>query len=296
MRNALLALIAVLSMACSSTIAFSQQCSLADFDKASPPGVRDITPPTNDSKFEWGSDVDPWNGQARGWHYIKNWHDKRLSLTWPKPQVLIPFDKPLEANGVFCKYDYGTMESYKLDKDAPISVSNDGMKAAQAYVQIAGKRETADKSITTGAELRRTYQTATGEVANAFARILLRYFPSDKSLEVDVSSGPGEIRVGFGPDIAGVSQDKFFEKLKTSELDFQGPVTLGDFDKRDDLRPLGVNPAVKIALVRAERERTLKFEDLSAAPSGVAAMILIAPDGAPLALTTVRLDILGGAR
>jgi len=293
MRNAIFA--AVLSVACSATSAFAQQCSLAEFDKGGPPhSVRDVTPPTNDSKFEWGSDVDPWNGQARGWHYIKNLHDKKLSLDWKKPVLLIPFDKPLEPQGIFCKYDYGSLDSYKLDSNAPIRVSNDGMKSEQAYVQVADKKDVTKPSVT-GAELRRTYQTATGEVSAAFARILLRYFPADKLLQVDFSSGPGETRIGFGAEMLGISQDDFLSKLKTSELNFQGPVPLGELFKRDDVGSMGANPAQRMALVRADGERSLRFENIPA-PSGVAPMILVAPDGAPLGLTTVKLDLLGAVR
>jgi hypothetical protein len=295
MRNAVFA--AVLSVACSVTSAFAQQCSLAEFDKGGPPpSVRDVTPPTNDSKFEWGSDVDPLNGngQARGWHYIKNLHEKKLSLDWKKPALLIPFDKPLEPQGILCKYDYGSLDTYKLDSNAPISVSNDGMKSAQAYVQVADKKDVT-KSSSTGAELRRSYQTAAGEVATAFARILLRYNPADKLLQVDLSSGPGETRIGFGPEMVGVSQEAFISGLKSSDLNFKGPVALGELFRKEEVGSIGANPAQRIALVRAEGERSLRFENISA-PSGVAPMILIAPDGAPLGLTTVKLDLLGGQR
>jgi hypothetical protein len=64
MRNVLMALAAFFSVA--PTVSLAQQCSLADFDKG---GLRQasetLRPQTNDSKFEWGSDVDPWNGEAR---------------------------------------------------------------------------------------------------------------------------------------------------------------------------------------------------------------------------------------
>jgi hypothetical protein len=231
----------------------------------------------------------------RGWHYIKNLHDKKLSLDWKKPALVIPFDKPLEPQGIFCKYDYGSLDTYKLDSDAPISVSNDGAKSAQAYMQVVDKKDIARPS-STGAELRRTYQTATGEVAAGFARIFLRYNPADKLLQVDLSSGPGETRIGFGAEMLGVSQEDFLSKLKTSELNFKGPVALGEFFRKEEIGSIGANPAQRMALVRADGERSLKIENISAPPSGIAPMILVAPDGAPLALTTVKLDLLGGAR
>lgn len=297
MRRASLVFAAVLSVAYGATGAFAQQCSLAEFDKGgAPASVRDNTPATNDSKFEWGSDVDPWNGQARGWHYIKNLHDKKLSLDWKKPGLLIPFDKPLEPAGIFCKNDYGSLGSYKLDSNAPISVSNDGTKAAQAYVQVAGKRDDEKSPSVTGASLSRTYQTGAGEAAAAFARILLQYYPANRLLQVDIASGPGETRIGFGPEMLGVSQDDFLSKLKTSDLNFKGPVALGELFRRDEVGSIGVNPAQRMALVRTDGQRTLRFENISIVPSGVAPMLLIAPDGAPLALTTVKLDLLGGAR
>src|ERR1700731_4724088 len=110
MRSALIAVSTLFSVAYSMTSALA--CDLAEFDKGGPPPhVNDTTPATSNSMFEWGSDVDPWNGQARGWHYIKNLHDKKLSLDWKKPVLLIPFDKPLEPQGIFCKYDYGSLDS-----------------------------------------------------------------------------------------------------------------------------------------------------------------------------------------
>jgi hypothetical protein len=115
-------------------------------------------------------------------------------------------------------------------------------------------------------------------------------------LQVDLASGPGDTLLGFGAEMLGLSQDAFLEKLKTSELSFKGPVVLGEFLKREEVESIGVNPRLRIALVRADKERSLRFEDVSTPPSGVAPMLLIAPDGAPLAVTTVKLDLLGGAR
>jgi hypothetical protein len=279
-----------------ATAAFAQHCNLTDFGRGGPPSpVKDVTPATNDSRFEWGSDVDPWNGQARGWHYIRNLHDKKLSLDWKKPALLIPFDKPLEPGGVFCKNDYGNPESYQLDHNAPISVSNDGSKAAEAYVQVPGKRETAGGPTTTGAELRRTYQPSAGEVADAFARIILRYYPEKKSLEVNLLTGPADTRVGFGPEMIGATSDSFIQTLKTRDLDFRGPVSVGELLKREDFNAIGVDPRYRVALVRVNGGRSLMFEGTSA-PSGTTPMVLVAPDGSPLGLTIVKLDLLGGVR
>jgi hypothetical protein len=72
MRSALAGFAAIMWMASSVVSAFAEQCTLADFDKGPPNSVKDITPPTNQSKFEWGSDVDSWGAEARAWHYIKN--------------------------------------------------------------------------------------------------------------------------------------------------------------------------------------------------------------------------------
>jgi hypothetical protein len=289
MRNASFVLVAIV-VVCSAGSAIGQQCSLEDFDKGPPVSVRDVTPPTPDSKLEWGADVDPWNGNARAWHYIKNLHDKKLSLDWKKPRLLIPFDKPLEPKGISCKKDYGSLASYKLDSDAPISVSNDGNKSAQAYVQVAEKPDTANAPSVTGAELTRTYQTAAGEVAAAFARILLRYYPADKLLQVDLSSGPGETRIGLGPETLGVSEEAFFYQLKIRELNFKGPVPLQKLIRLDEVGSIGAKPVQNVFLVRADRERSLRFENVSIAPSQAAPMLLIAPDGSPLAVTTIKLD------
>lgn len=287
---------AAFSVAFSVPFAFGQQCNLADFNRAGPPPpVKDVTPPTNDSKFEWGSDVDPWNGQARGWHYIKNLHDKKLSLDWKKPSLLIPFDKPLEPGGIFCKNDYGSAESYQLDHNAPISVSNDGTKAAEAYVQVPGKRDTAGGPATTGAELRRTYQDEAGKVADAFARIVLRYYPEKKALQVDLVSGPGDTRVGFGPEVLSTTSENFVQALKARNLDFRGPMPLGEFLKHQDFNAIGVSPRYQVALVRVEGSRSLVIDSASA-PLGVTPMLLVGPDGSTLGLTMIKLDLLSGAK
>src|SRR5258706_16309019 len=97
MRSALAVCAGILWMACNIVNAFAEQCSLADFDKGPPPKVKDTTPPTNQSRFEWGSDVDSWGAEARAWHYVTNLHDKKLSLDWPKAAFVIPFDAPLES-------------------------------------------------------------------------------------------------------------------------------------------------------------------------------------------------------
>jgi hypothetical protein len=294
MRTVLAAFAAVLCMAFSTTGASAQQCSLASFDKEPPKSVKDTTPKTNDSEFEWGSDVDPWDGDARGWHYIKNLHSKRLSLEWKKPAIVIPFDKPLEAGGIFCKTDYGSLKSYELDKDAPIRVSNDGMKAAQAYVQVKSKQDDARPSIT-GAALRRTYSAASGEIA-AFARIVLRYYAATKQLQVDFASGPEETRVGLAFEALGIPQETFFSKLRSNDFDFKGPFALKQFVRENEISSIGAKPEQNLVLVRANRQRSLTFEDISVAPSGDAPMVLIGPDGAALALTNIRLDQLSGAR
>jgi hypothetical protein len=296
MRSALAVFTAILWMASNVVSAFAQQCSLADFDKGPPISVKDVTPPTHESKFEWGSDVDRWGAEARGWHYIKNLHDRKLSLDWQKPAVLILFDKPLEPTEIFCKFDYGSLGSYKLDSNAPISVSNDGVKSAQAYVQVVGKQDDPAKSTVTGAELRRTYHTVRGEITAAFGRILLRYFAADKMLQVELTSGPGDTRVGLGPEALGITQETFYSKLRSSDLKFEGPVPLYKFMREEETKSIEANPVQNVVLIRANGEYSLRFENISVAPSGVTPMLLIAPDGAPLGLTIIKLDLLSGAK
>ncbi len=295
MRIALAGFAAILCVAGTIVSAFSQECSLADFDKGPPVSAKDITPPTHESKFEWGSDVDRWGADARGWHYIKNLNSKKLSVDWKKPGVLIPFDRPLDPTEVFCKFDYGSLESYKLDSDAPIIVSNDGVKSAQAYVQVVGKQDAAKPSVT-GVELRRTYHSVTGEITAVFARILLRYYAADKMLQIEFTSGPGETRVGLGPEGLGIAEDTLYSKLKSSDLKFEGPVPLEKLVRQEETQSIGTNPAQKVILIRANGEHSLRFENISVAPSGVAPMLLIAPDGARLALAGIKLDLLSGAR
>jgi hypothetical protein len=150
MKNYFKPLAAIIWLSCSALQANAEQCSLADFDRGPPPSVKDTTPTTTESQFEWGSDVD--RADARAWHYIKNLHAKKLSLDWQKPRLVIPFYNPLVSGDTICKFDYGSLDSFKLDHDAPIRVSNDGTKSAEAYIQITPSQQ----SSMTGGELRRS--------------------------------------------------------------------------------------------------------------------------------------------
>lgn len=291
MRSAVAGFAAILSLACNVVSAFAEECSLVEFDKGPPTSVKDITPPTTESKFEWGSDVDRWGSEARAWHYIRNLHSKRLSLDWPKPLFVIPFDGPLDFGGIACQYDYASsLEDFKLDRNAPIRVSNDGVKSAQAYVQVAAKKE--PKSSVTGGELRRTYKSETGEIIAAFARLLFRYNSADKLLQVDITSGPGETRVGLGPQTIGITQETFYANLKRSDLSFKGPIPLEKVVLREETKAIGADPKQDVILVQANGQHSLRFENVSIAPSGITPLILIAPDGKPLGLTGINLDSL----
>jgi hypothetical protein len=296
MRSALAGFAAILWMACNVVGAFAEQCSLVDFDKGPPSSVKDVTPPTNESKFEWGSDVDRWGTEARAWHYITNLHSKRLSLDWTKPAFVIPFSSPLEGADTLCQYDYAnSVKNFKLDPNAPINVSNDGVKAAQAYVKVAETQEPAKSSVT-GGELRRTYKSATGEIIAAFARILFRYNAADRLLQVELTSGPGDTQVGLGPQTLGISEETFYAKLKSSELRFKGPFPLEKIVLRRESAAIGANPAQDVIFIRANGEHSLRFENISAAPTGVTPMLLVDPNGQPLGLTSIKLDLLTSAK
>jgi hypothetical protein len=93
----------------------------------------------------------------------------------------------------------------------------------------------------------------------------------------------------------GATSESFTQILKTRDLDFRGPVPVGELLKGEDFNAIGVDPRYRIALVRVSGGRSLTFESMSA-PSGTAPMVLVAPDGSPLGLTIVKLDLLGGAR
>lgn len=296
MRNALAGFAAILWMAFSVVSAFAEQCSLADFDKGPPRSVKDATPATSESRFEWGSDVDSWRTEARAWHYITNLHNKKLSLDWAKPTFVIPFFSPLESGDTLCQYDYASsLENFKLDPSAPINVSNDGMKSAQAYVKVAEKQEPAKSSVT-GGELRRTYKSVTGEISAAFARILFRYNAADKLLQVELTSGPGDMQIGLGPQTLGISEETFYSKLKSSDLKFKGPIPLEKIVLKQETAAIGANPAQDVILIFANGEHSLRFENISVAPSGVTPMLLVAPNGQPLGLTSIKLDLLTGPK
>ena len=63
-----------------ASAAAADQCDLESYDIGAPAKAIDRTPATGESEFEWASDLDPFHDSGRGWHYIRNLHDRDLSL------------------------------------------------------------------------------------------------------------------------------------------------------------------------------------------------------------------------
>ncbi len=264
-------------------------CSLDEFDRGSPPGVVDKSPATDRTHFEWGTDVDSQEVGARGWHYIRNLDDKNLSLYWKKPDLLISFDRPLPKDHVACKYDYGDAENYSLDSNAPIKTSNDGMKSAEAYVQKA-----AQPSLT-GAAIDTDYVDGNGNIVNAFAKIILRYFAGDRVLQLTIDSGPANITIGLGANALGMDAEKAAESLQSKDFKPMRISSLTEIVGQANLAMLDPSTDQSLVLLAATRQRTVNFAQLDTPPTGTASMLLIDSSGALIAATNINLDPLSGS-
>ncbi|RWK46629.1 hypothetical protein [Mesorhizobium sp.] len=275
-----------------ASAAVADQCDLESYDMGAPPKVIDRTPATGETEFEWASDLDPFDDSGRGWHYIRNLHDRDLSLHWKKPNFVISFEHPLPKDGISCKRDYGAIDSYRKDADAPIYVSGEGEKSAIAYVQSGGRSRQAGASIETN------YREADGGVAYGLARLVVRHFAAERLLEIDVDASPEGMRVAFDPSPLGVAPDSLMSALKEAGAEFSVYSSLPAFASFDSLiaQALIANVDTGFLVVSDTPDNTLRLSQIDQAPTGQTPLLLISPEGAVIAATYVDLSSLGAPR
>lgn len=190
-------------------------CSIGGYDKNNPTSRSDTTNQTDRTQFKWSTDVDPWQSDARSWHYIHNLHEWNLSVRWDKTGLVIPLNNPLATGNISCARDYGNEDDFILDTDAPITTSNDGDKSAVAYV--TNFRHTSDTGpAIAGAELISNYETDGSGGSTASAILVLYFHASTNLLEVHVSTGNGGETMAFRPRSIGVEVSRFAAALPTN--------------------------------------------------------------------------------
>ena len=187
-------------------------CELDGYDKAIPESIGDTTPKTERTRFAWSTDVDPWQGNARSWHYIRNLHERNLSAKWEKVGLTIRFDNPRTTGKVACAIGYGNEQDFRLDKSAPIITTNDGTKPAVAYVVDPSNISRTDP-VVAGAEIITNYETDESNTSAASAKLVLYFYPSTNHLEVHVSTGNNGETMAFRPQSIGVEVDLFASEL-----------------------------------------------------------------------------------
>jgi hypothetical protein len=273
---------AVLATAiCGTGAALADQCNLEGYDVDAPPKVADSTPATGKSEFEWSSDVDPFEGSGRGWHYIRNLHDRDLSLNWSKIDFVISFERGLPKGGVSCKRDYGALGSYGQDTDAAIYVAGEGQKPAIAYVKAQGTSRQAGASIETN------YRSPDGGVAYGLVRLIVRYFPADRFLEVDIDASPEGTQVAFDPRTFGKHADALRSELLGNGVKFADYPSLNTFASSDALiaEALSKDVAAEFMLISDAPDGPLRISEVEQVPTGRTPLLLISPEGAIVAAT-----------
>ena len=213
MRNLLLAGSILLLVPAIAVRGDEGQCKLDGYDQAPPPKITGTTDETAESHFGWGTDADPYDsGSDQVWNYVQNLKDKTLSLTWAKGDMLIPFDHPLDPDGISCSRKFGAKNGFERDTDAPIQTSNEQPKGAQAYVAAAGA-----KSSTSGVELSGDYADKDGNHHSLLVRLILHYLASDHVLRIEFSSGEARLLLGFATDTLGVNQESLVEGIQGAD-------------------------------------------------------------------------------
>jgi len=270
----------------------ANQCDLSGYDSENPPKVSDKTPATETSEFVWASDVDPFGDSGRGWHYIRNLQERDLSLHWRKPDLVISFRRPLPKDGIFCKYDYGDVDSYRKDTTAPIYVPGEGEKSAIAYVQARGSSRQAGASIETN------YRGEDGGIAYGLVRLIVRYFAADRFLELHIDASPEGTRVAFDPRPLGLDPDVLRSALRESGAEFSDYPSLSAFASFDELiaQALSANVNSNFLVVANTPDNPLQFSQIDQAPKGQTPLLLISPTDDVVAATYIDLDSLGAPR
>lgn len=296
--SALYAVIIVLAASC-PTLA----CDLGGFDSGVPPAESDETNRTEKSHFAWGSDVDPWGSNqsnSRSWHYIRNLHESKLSLNWEKPGLLIPFDNPLVKEDCRSTLDYGNSGSFKIEYDAPIDTSNDGLKEAIAFVRTESIEQEIGDSVPNiaGTQIRADYRTEDGKRATAITWLVAYFFPYENVLEIEIFSGDGGESMAFRPDSLGLSINQFREQLSKRGGEI---IEIASLKKLVAMNTLSAEAFEGIAdnnfiRISTKTELNLSFNDISDVPAGQTSILLFSPQGSLLAAKRLSTSTLGDRR
>ena len=287
MRNLLLAGSILLLVPAIAVRGDEGQCKLDGYDQAPPPKITGTTDETAESHFGWGTDADPYDsGSDQVWNYVQNLKDKTLSLTWAKGDMLIPFDHPLDPDGISCSRKFGAKNGFERDTDAPIQTSNEQPKGAQAYVAAAGA-----KSSTSGVELSGDYTDKDGNHHSLLVRLILHYFASDHVLRIEFSSGEGQLRLGFAIDTLGVKQESLLEGIQGVEAKVLASGPLGEVAKQDDMSQsfLADSEGRPFVVVAAPSPVTVQLH-ADEAPKGRTPVLVIDPDDTVVRATHLDLD------
>lgn len=262
-------------------------CDLSGFDQGSPNSEGDNTRPTSKANFEWGSDADPWGNNyvgARSWHYVRNTHENRLSLNWDKVGLLIPFDEPLVTDDCRSVIDYGNENAFIIDSDAPIQTSNDGEKAAVAFVR---SEQAADEGVPRimGAQIRAEYRTDDGEKNSAVGRLVAYFFPDDQAMTVEIYSGEGEESIAFRPGSFGLDIEIVAGQLEERGIGIMESVSLNDFSLSNELSAQAFEGVASEEYIQIATKEpvSLTFTEVFEIPSERTSLLLFSPEGSLLA-------------
>lgn len=261
-------------------------CKLEGFDDAPPSAEGDTTSPTDKTHFEWGSDVEPWGNDyvgERSWHYIRNVHNKNLSLNWKKPGLLIPFDSPLSFGDCRSVLEYGNEGAFEVDNNAPIATSNDGEKNAVAYV-VADKLASKESPKITGAEIRADYRAEDGEREIATTFLAAYYFPADQFMQINVFTGGAGESMAFRPESLGLDVENVKAQLSESSVEILESSSLGRMVDFDKLSEQAFNEIEQDNFIRISTKEplTLNFSEVSEIPSEQMSVLLFSPQGSLL--------------
>lgn len=178
-----------LSLLCSA----GAQCDLSGYDNGPPPAFKG-TVNDNYAQFDYGSDVDPQNGQFRVWNFILNRRtDKGIGAKWPKAGIGINLLNPLPPGMAACKIF--TTAQVLTDSDAPITYgTNSQSQPATVYVP-----EPQRKLGSTVSSIRTSYTGDDGKAVDL--NVLVAAFQTDGGISFNI-----EHSSSFVVAIAGLAE------------------------------------------------------------------------------------------
>ena len=264
-------------------------CDMTDFNKNGPPSpVSDVNDSYADIKLEWGSDVDPYQGGERAWHYVRNLHDQSVSVDWPKTGILVPFDNALPKGKAQCEKERDSKpDSFSLDTDAPMWINSYPKSAASAFLKKkpSGSGGETATSIETG-------YTRDGVEVPVYAEVVLKYL-GDRQVEMSVTQQPGDIGVALSNSVFGLDNKILATAADGAmfAIDRLDALVKRDLIKLDDIsgRRFAKSMDETFFILRGREEYHLTFNPLVPAQAPVP-ILLIAPDGKLIAAGRVFFD------